>query len=292
MPGAEESLAATSTFAPSDESSNGEGNLLPTSLEAACRRKAIELATRLSGNCRMIVRTPYVLAGDLTEHELDRQYRETILPTVRALATSYFDRLPNQPITLLMFSSGRSYRRHAQRFDGRQRANYHGYYQKADRRVVLNISTGNGTLAHELTHALAHFDFPDMPEWFDEGLASLHEESVFSKDGLRLEGVFNWRLNYLLPAIRRNRLQSLDSLIRSRSVRQDSEALDYAHSRYFCLYLQSRQLLSHYYRKFRTNTAQDPTGRQTLCELLRCDSLDEVDRDFRNWALSLRPLKR
>jgi len=124
---------------------------------------------------------------------------------------------------------------------------------------VLNISTGRGTLAHELTHALAHFDFPDMPEWFDEGLASLGEESEFSDDGLRLTGISNWRLNYVLPELRQNRLRPLQSLIVSGNVRPGYEAVDYAHARYFCLYLQQRQLLGPYYRKFRARAASDPS---------------------------------
>ena len=118
------------------------------------------------------------------------------------------------------------YRRHAKRLDGRENANYHGYYQRTDRRIVLNISTGNGTLAHELTHALAHFDFPNMPEWFDEGLAALHEESEFSSDGSRLIGQSNWRSHFLVNALDRNRLPPLESLITARNVHTGSEALE------------------------------------------------------------------
>ena len=57
-------------------------------------------------------------------------------------------------------------------------------------------------VAHELTHALGHFDFPEMPEWFDEGLASLHEDARFSDDHLD-DGVPNWRRRYLLLACRK-----------------------------------------------------------------------------------------
>ena len=178
------------------------------------------------------------------------------------------------------------YRRHAKRFDGRENANYHGYYQRTDRRIVLNISTGNGTLAHELTHALAHCDFPNMPEWFDEGLASLHEQSQFTDDGLRLEGNSNWRINFLLPAVHGNRLQSLSDLMSSRTVRTKEESVHYAHARYFCLYLQSRNLLEPFYRKFRHTAEQDPTGIKTLSEVLQRDSMETVDRDFRSWLLS------
>lgn len=262
------------------------------SLEEACRQTASRLAPSLGADCRLLVRAPYVLGGDLPEAALERHLSETILPTARALSTLYFDRQPDQPIVLLLFSTESSYRQHAEKLDGRERPNYSGYYQRSDRRIVLNISTGRGTLAHELTHALAHFDFPDMPEWFDEGLASLGEESEFSDDGLRLTGISNWRLNYILPELRQNRLRPLQSLIVSGNVRPGYEAVDYAHARYFCLYLQQRQLLGPYYRKFRARVAGDPSGLETLRELLGADSLDAVDRDFRAWLIALAPAAR
>ena len=125
-----------------------------------------------------------------------------------------------------------------------------------------------------------------MPEWFDEGLASLHEQSRFSDDGLRLKGSSNWRINDLLPVVRSNRLHSLSELMSVQTVRTEEKAVHYAHARYFCLYLQSRNLLEPFYRKFRQTAEQDPTGIRTLSEVLQVDSLERVERDFRNWLLS------
>ena len=257
------------------------------SLEAACRALAAELAARLGAECRVIVRAPFVLGGDLTEHQLDERYREVIVPTSRGLATCYFDVKPYEPVTILMFATDASYQRHARMLDGNPRAVYSGYYQRAERRVVLNASTGGGTLAHELTHALAHFDFPDMPEWFDEGLSSVYEESVFSRDGLQIRGLSNWRLNHLLPAIRQDRLPDLEAMMASRTVRDGDQAVEYAHARYFCLYLQERQLLSHFYRKYRASAERDPAGIESLKEILQVDSLRDVDQDFRRWVVNL-----
>jgi hypothetical protein len=124
-----------------------------------------------------------------------------------------------------------------------------------------------------------------MPEWFDEGLASLHEHSKFSDDGRRLIGLSNWRMHYLLEARRRGTLRSLESLILTDTVRGDQEAADYAHARYFCLYLQEQDLLGPFYRKFRANAAADPTGLRTLCELFETDSPAEIDIDFGRWVL-------
>jgi hypothetical protein len=252
-----------------------------------CDRRARTLAERLGPDCRVIVRPPFIVAGDLPEEMLDRQYHETIVPTVRALSLAFFDHEPTEPITLLLFASDDTYQGAARKLDQRSSADYHGYYIRPDRRIVLNLSTGEGTLAHELTHALAHADFPNMPEWFDEGLASLFEEASFSDDGLLLLGQSNWRLNHLLDAMQNRKLSTLESLASARRVDASKQQLQYAQSRYFCLFLQDRGLLPFFYRKFRARVATDPSGFQTLCDVFGTENLDPVDREFRQWVIDI-----
>ena len=266
----------------SSEVMNGESVSLPV----ACEHLAVDLASHLTDDCHVIVRSPYVLAGDMTEEDLDRHYQQTIVPTAAVLRNTYFDRTPTRPITILLFSSNQSYRSFAREFDGHRRDAYSGYYQKSEDRLVVNVVTGNGTLAHELTHALAHFDFPEMPEWFDEGLASLHEESELSEDGRCLLGLSNWRRYHLIYALQTGHLRSLDSLISVGEIRDGYEAIDYAHARYFCLFLQSKGLLSPFYRSYRSDFADDPKGVRTLLSLLEMDSLSAVDSEFRSWILT------
>ncbi len=264
----------------------------PTTLETLCQRKAQQLWPQLNRGCRIIVRPPYILAGDMSDDQLHRYHRNLIVPISRALSTSYFERRPDEPIIVLIFSSQKQYRDHALRLDRRRTANNYGYYQRSDRRIVLNVATGNGTLAHELTHALAHFDFPALPKWFDEGLATVHEQCRFSEDRLQLEGLPNWRRHHLLAAIHSNRLETLKSLVVKASLASEQTALDYAYVRYFCLYLQHRRLLSPFYRKFRSAVDRDPTGIRTLQELLQVESLSVVDDDFRKWVEALGPRHR
>jgi hypothetical protein len=265
--------------------SKPDSNDASDSINVACDQRARQLAKYLERDCRVIVRPPFVLAGDHSEKSLDQHYRNTILPTARALELAYFDFDPSEPITILLYSNEKSYLAASQRLDGRNTVNYYGYYIRTDRRIVLNVETGAGTLAHELTHALAHFDFPNMPEWFDEGLAAVYEEADFSDDGLQLIGVSNWRLNHLLHAMQNRQLRSLEALVTSRKIRADRQAIDYAHARYFCLYLQERGLLPFYYRKFKANSASDPSGLKTLTGMFGKDNLDDVDRDFRQWVI-------
>jgi len=257
-------------------------------LESECRATAERLRKKLDADCHVVISAPFVIGGDFSAEKLRSFDRDFLRPVQRALQTCYFDRTPTEPITVLIFSNNRAFRTHARRFDGSDRRCYSGYYLRRERRIVLDVSTGHGTLAHELTHAFAHFDFPQMPEWFDEGLASLHEQSAFSEDELRLDGLNNWRLNVLRPELERNRLPQLKSLMTERTVRGPREGLRYAMARYFCLYLQQRRLLSHYYRKCRAMASRDKTGVLALKELLHVDTLDAVDRDFRKWLNGLK----
>ena len=252
-----------------------------------CAEVARGLAARLGPDCRVIVRPPYVLAGDLDEAALTAAYDRLIKPIAACLGREFFARRPDRPIAVVLCSGDTSYREFARRLDGRTSPLWYGYYQRNERRLVVNTSTGEGTLAHELVHALVHADCPGLPEWFDEGLASLYEQCRFSDNGRRLEGLSNWRLAALRSALDRGGVQPLARLAAPHSIRRAYEAVDYAHARYLCLYLQERGLLATYYRRLRANLEQDPGGLRTLCEVLGSPA-EAIDRDFRRWVTTLR----
>lgn len=253
------------------------------SLTRACSMAAEDLRGQLPEECAIVVHPPFVIAGDTTESELDRLYATAVQPVTEALWRSYFDRRPERPVLIVALKNETSYRQVARNLDGYEPSAYAGYTQRGQRRIVLNAATGAGTLTHELSHVLALFDFPEMPEWFDEGLAALHEEAEFSSDGLTLVGRANWRSRLLREALSRGELPPLAKVIRTRSFRGEGENLNYALVRSFCLYLQERGLLGDFYRKFRTAVDDDPSGLLTLCELLGVSTPAEVDRDFRAW---------
>lgn len=252
-------------------------------LALKCDVRADVLRQQLPQGWSVAVYESFVLGGDVSERELESLYQGTILPTARALNVQYFDQTPEWPISILLCSSDSSYRQCQQCLGERERNDYSGIYSRADHRIVINLATGEGTLAHELTHALAHADFPSMPEWFDEGLASLHEECVFSENGLRLVGMPNWRRTPLQEALRRGQLRSVIEFTSERFAAPERAHIDYAQSRYLCLYLQERGLLEPFYRKCRSRTATDPTGIHSLCELVHVQSTGEFDTLFQDW---------
>lgn len=257
-------------------------------LATVCTHLAQALQQQLPEHYAVIAAPPFVIAGDLPEAQLREIDRTTLRPTMVALQVDYFDRPPQAPITVLLCSDETSFADCSRRFHGQARAEYAGFYSRDERCLILNLATGEGTLAHELTHALAHVDFPDMPEWFDEGLASLHEESEFSDDGRHLLGLPNWRHGQLARALEEGRLGSLRELLGGGFARDEQAPLAYAYARGLCLFLQEQDLLTAYYRKLRTNIAQDATGAQSLCEVVAVPNLDEVDRQFIQWLKTRR----
>jgi hypothetical protein len=252
-------------------------------LAAACAVTLRHYESLLPQDWTFVSRPPFVLGGDLSAKDLDAIYRDTMAPTARALGICYFDRSPTEPITVLLLSSDESYREGTERLGHGGREEYSGIYVREQRRLVLNLATGPGTVAHELTHALAHVDFPELPEWFDEGLASLHEECEFSDDGLRLIGSPNWRGPLLRQALSTQRLPGLADLVTKPFGRSASAPLDYAQARYVCLFLQERQLLGAFYRKCRANHAVDPTGGWSLAAVLGHADIGQVDAEFQAW---------
>ena len=173
-------------------------------LEAECLAVAESLGHRLGHGCSWIVRAPFVIAGDFPPVQLDHWYRQAIGPATRALRRSYFDKMPDAPVTLLLFDGQASYENYARTLYGEEGISVFGYYKPAERVLVANLHTGGGTLVHELTHALIDFDFGNVPDWFNEGLASMHESRA-SLDESGIDGLINWRLPILQQALEQGR---------------------------------------------------------------------------------------
>jgi hypothetical protein len=274
---------ATATSAPAD----ALANTLADTLAEACRETAQHVARQLGPSCHAIVCTPLVVAGDLSEAELQRWHRETIEPAARAMAAAYFTTPPSEPITILLFAGQQSYRRYAAQLFGERQVPRCGYYRPNLRTVVVNLATGGGTLSHELTHALAAFDFPDAPDWLGEGLAALHELATVGPDGLTLVGQSGPRLSTLQTAIREGRLRPLPWLLRAHDFHGANEKLNYAQARYFCLYLQRQGVLGDCYRRLRDSwgkNADDPDGEKAVLGLFPDRTWDDLDADFRQFV--------
>lgn len=257
--------------------------VVPNSIEDRCRSAAAELRRKVPPNFEIVVRSPFVLAGDLAKAHLQSLHADVVSPVARALSATYFDQAPKQPILIVVCSTEALFQRLAKDWDGHLEAGYHGYYQRDKHRILLDLEAGNGSLAHELTHALSQADCEHLPEWFDEGLGALHEEATYEAGGKRLIGLPNWRCRLTQQAARNGKIPSLFELANNRTFRSQDVGQHYAVARSLCLFLQDKQLLTAYYKALRTRPRTDAQGVVTLCNVLQVKNEAEARRQFIAW---------
>ncbi len=254
-------------------------------LARECDVTARRLRGKLGRGYAVTVSPPFVFAGDMSDDQLDRHARASCIRPAKVMWRSYFQTRPDRPITVLLLSGDKTYRETAKRLLGDEDVSHFGYYRPWDRTMVMNIATGGGTLVHELTHALIAFDFPRVPTWFNEGLASLHEGCRIHAD--RIEGVVNWRLPGLQRAIGDGTLRPLRDLVTARDFYGKRQGTNYAQARYFIMYVQKLGKLDDLYDAMRDAGGRDGTDVKVIERVLEM-KIDEVDRRFVAWVKTLR----
>jgi hypothetical protein len=187
----------------------------------------------------------------------------------------------------------------------------------------MNIDTGGGTLVHEIVHPFMAANFPVCPAWFNEGLASLYEQSGENRG--RIWGRTNWRLAGLQDVIQpkpkvkpdaqpkvkpdakpaakpaevpesegdtppeeapeRKELPSFKSLCGTSTYEfyGADPGSNYAQARYLCYYLQQQGLLREFYQQFRRNVHSDPTGYETLKSVLKIKHEEGMAKFQETW---------
>lgn len=253
-------------------------------LAERCQIAAEQLRHNLPVNFEIITRSPFLMAGDLPKSQLQGLHADVIAPVARALQATYFERQPQHPITIVVCSTEDLFRQLAAEWDGHLEPGYHGYYQRDKHRILLDLEAGNGSLAHELTHALTQSDCEHLPEWFDEGLGALHEEATYAPGSHHLVGLPNWRCRLTQQAARTGKLPSFAALANPQTFRSGDVGLNYAVSRSVCLFLQERQVLTTYYKALRTRPHSDPQGIKALCHVLGVETEVQAQRQFTNWV--------
>src|SRR3954468_5656698 len=194
-----------------------------------------------------VVAPPFVVAGDGSRAELRRYVDGTILPATRALRAMYFKKESAEPTLILLFESAEPYKRLAKEGFDDDDVPHYGFYRRRENVMLMNISTGGGTLVHEMTHALLAPDFPTCPDWLNEGIASLYEQSSFGPGGDTIRGHENWRLPALQKAIKEKTLRPLTELIADTHFYADERVgINYAQARYLMMYLQEKGLLKRF----------------------------------------------
>ncbi|MGQ0760424.1 MAG: hypothetical protein ACT4OT_00190 [Acidobacteriota bacterium] len=235
----------------------------------------------------IIVQKPFVVIGDEPADAVKEHSVRTVKWAVDKLKQEYFSKDPKEIVDIWLFKDKASYERNAQLLFGVRPTTPFGYYSSTHKALVMNISTGGGTLVHEIVHPFIEANFPNCPPWLNEGLGSLYEQSG-EVEG-RIRGFTNWRLPGLQDAIKGRRVPSFQTLtgMNQAEFYDDDRGTHYAQSRYMLYYLQQRGLLTKFYREFYAHQKTDPTGYQTLRRVLGNVDMKDFQRNWENYVLGL-----
>ncbi|MEM7230558.1 MAG: C39 family peptidase [Planctomycetota bacterium] len=248
----------------------------------------MKLKKRLGKRFTVLVEKPFVVIGDQSPSEVKRWSKRTVRWATDRLKELYFDRDPREILDVYLFRDKKSYRYHTKKFFNDNPGTPYGYYSPTHKALIMDISTGGGTLVHEIVHPFVEANFPRCPSWFNEGLGSLYEQS--GERGGRIRGLVNWRLRGLQNAIRAGTVPSFQTLTATttREFYDEDPGSNYGQARYLCYYLQEKGLLTKYYKRFVARREKDPTGYQTLKEVLGVKDMKAFQKKWEAFVLKLR----
>ena len=255
----------------------------PTEDELKARKA--ELEKKLKGQAfTVVVEAPFVIIGDEGAAAVKKRASGFLRWTVQLLEKDYFAKQPDKLIEVWLFGNERTYRAGAKKFFNDEPDTPYGYYSPTADALIMNIGPGAGTLSHELVHPYMEANFPNVPSWFNEGLASLYERPI-EKAG-HIWGLPNWRLPNLKKQLRAKTLPPITTLLKTtRDGFYNADYDSYAYARYLMLYLQEKGKLRDFYQKFVVDK-KDLTGQAAMEDVLG-EKLDTFEPKWRKWAAEL-----
>jgi hypothetical protein len=249
-------------------------------------RKRLDRAG-IAARFHMVVEPPFVIAGDEAPHVVEKRAARVVRWAVEHMRRAYFSRDPEPGLEIWLFRDPDSYRRHTRALFGHEPTTPYGFFDSSHNALIMDISTGGGTLVHEIVHPYMAANFPRCPAWFNEGLGSLYEQAA-EREGA-IVGQLNWRLPGLQRGLEQGTAPRLRQVLASDAGEfyGDPSGLYYAAARYLLYYLQERGLLFRYYAEFAAAYERDPTGIETLLEVTGQD-LPRLESAWRRFVLGQR----
>jgi hypothetical protein len=229
----------------------------------------------------------YVIFSELDENTTYNLIDKDIRHTVDAMSSNYVSELPDSVTAVFLFKEYESYKDFSVqtfRLDEKDLSPF-GFYKISKNIIVIRYVSWKGSTAHEITHSLIQYDFPDIPSWFNEGLAALHEKYIY-EDG-QIRGDFNWRIIALRRAFSESNYTYLKELMQTNDevLYSKRTSFYYAQARYLLMYVQSNGLLDNYYKLFRSTYDEDESGITQLEKTLN-KPLADIDKDFVEYVKS------
>ena len=213
-----------------------------------------------------------MIAGNLQEETLESQFRNRISPAYAAILKTYSVAKPIHPITVILCHDEQVYFNVSRQLFGLSEISNYGYYRPTERSLVVNQTAGDSPLPHELTHALFAADWPEMPLWLNEGIASLNETCEFSASQPHIRPLDNWRLPIAQKSLETGHSATLRQLLSSTDFTHDPNGENYARARYFTFYLHDQGVLPELVSSLRQAT------RASKNELAVADQLSHIRR--------------
>lgn len=261
------------------------------STNTALKEHLAQLRPKIPTGFTVIVQPPFVVIGNEESGRVQQWAKNVVQWAVDKLKQDYFSKDPKEIIDIWLFKDNASYMKYAKELFNDTPSTPFGYYSHTDHALVMNVSTGGGTLVHEIVHPFIRANFPECPPWFNEGLASLYEQSV--EKGAHIYGLTNWRLKGLQAMIKSGELisfQKLTSMNEDEFYNNNDKYKyndNYAQARYLCYYLQEKGLLTKYYREFIANAKTDPTGYNTLKNILGENDMKSFQKKWEDFVMEL-----
>jgi hypothetical protein len=247
----------------------------------------LSLKEKVPVNFTVLIEPPFVVVGNDDSANVAFFAQRTVRWAVTHLKKIYFAKDPDTIIAIWLLKDSASYETCCRTVFNMEPGTPFGFYLARANALVMNISTGGGTLVHEIVHPFMSSNFPGCPAWFNEGLGSLYEQSSLRND--TIIGLTNWRLAGLQSALMEKSVPSLKTLLSTTENEFYIEDLgtNYAHARYLCYYLQERGLLVPFYHAFVKNAKEDPTGYKTLMSLLGKTTEAEFREKWEKFVIKL-----
>jgi hypothetical protein len=241
-----------------------------------------------SSDFSIVIQPPFVVIGDQSPDIVQEHSERTVKWGVDKLKQDYFTKDPKEILDIWLFKDATSYEQNATALFGSKPTTPYGYYSSAHKALVMNISTGGGTLVHEIVHPFIEANFPACPAWLNEGLGSLYEQC--GEVGGHIHGYTNWRLPGLQNAIKAGTVTTFKSLMTMTATDfyDDDRGTHYAQARYLCYYLQQKGLLVKFYREFHAHQKNDPSGYGTLKRMLKTRDMKAFKQKWEKFVLELK----
>ncbi len=255
----------------------------PTADELTARKA--ELEKKLKGqNFTVVVEAPFVVVGDRGRRRGQEARERLSRWTVGLLEKDYFTKQPDKVIEVWLFGNERTYRAGAKKYFNDEPETPYGYYSPTADALIMNIGPGAGTLSHELVHPYMEANFPNVPSWFNEGLALALRAA--HREGRPHLGPAELAPAEPQEAAPRQHAPSIPTLLKtSRDGFYNADYDSYAFARYLMLYLQEQGKLRDFYLKFLADK-KDLTG-QAAMEDVPGERARHLRAQWRKWALAL-----